>query len=425
MFIWTEIADGYSVTAEFTCGIDGHKESVVAEVESEETDPGCETDGYITYTASVLFGEEIYEDEKVITDDGSALEHDYSQYYEGSNYQPTFVWTEKADGGYTAVAVFYCKNDPSHTQEIAAEISVEDGVECSEGGNLYYYASVEFNDCYYNDEKIVEVGPGHDLIPVFHWISNEEVYTAELYMVCTREDYQYGPIEVELVTSEEDGYTLYTATAYYNEIEYTDSKMIVQNTVLPLSVGNTYKVGDTIELNGTVYFSDDYNDAKRTSMSGLTSLVSVESGASTQSSFDAIILENDLFVRMDDLGYAAGETPEWLFDPSDGTLVGVSIESGTGTYDDPYILKPVYGVSVTYEANDGIFNSFEGYSVTQYYTEQEISDGVYAIPIAENPESSGKLFLGWFTDEYATEEFDFENTPITESITLYAGWISI
>ena len=103
-------------------------------------------------------------------------------------------------------------------------------------------------------------------------------------------------------------------------------------------------------------------------------------------------------------------------------LVGVKIVSGSGTDTDPYVLAPVYGISVTYEANDGIFNTVEGYSVTQYYA--QASGGVYVNPIAENPESSGKLFIGWFTDEYGEEKFDF-STPITGSITLYAGWVSI
>ncbi|MBO4354306.1 MAG: InlB B-repeat-containing protein, partial [Clostridia bacterium] len=427
VFVWTETENGYTATAEFTCTRNAaHKKTVTAEVVAVTTDPTCEEDGYITYTATAVLGNENYSDKKVVVDEETALGHDFSQYYEGSNYQPTFVWTENADGSYTAKAVFYCKNDSSHTEEIDAEIGVEDGVDCTEGGNMYYYASVEFNDCYYTDEKVVPVEPGHDLIPVFHWITNADGYAVEFYMVCTREDYQDGPISVELTTSEGDDYVLYTATVVYNEKEYTESKKVVK-TEKPLEVGETYTVGDTMIIDGNVYFSDDYERASRTSMTGNTPLVDVGylEGTTQTDSFDAIIIENDQFVRVDDNGWAAGETPEWLFTPSDKSIVGVKVESGSGTDTDPYVLQPVYGVKVIFEANDGVFNTTEGNSVTQYYTEQEIEDGVYAIPPAENPESSGKLFLGWFTDEYATEKFDFEKTPITESITLYAGWIGI
>ena len=358
-------------------------------------------------------------------DEESAIGHDFSQYYEGSDNVPTFVWTKEADGGYTAVAVFSCKNDPSHTIEVDAEISFEDGVDCTEGGTMYYYASVLFNDCYYTDEKQVEVGPGHKLMPVFHWIIGEETFTVEFYMICERGDYHTDPISVDLVTTEEDGYTLYTATAVYEDVEYTESKTVIKNTEKPLEVGATYRIGDTIAISGTVYFSDDYTSAKRTSMSGPTPIIGVGSEDGTQTSYDAVMLQNELFVRMDDNGWAAGETPEWLFTSSDSEIVGVTITGGSGTAEDPYTLAPVYGVTVTYKANDGVFNVAEGYSVTQYYTEQEVSDGVHAIPIAENPEASGRLFIGWFTDEYAIEKFDFEKTPITESIILYAGWIAV
>ena len=425
-FTWTSTDNGYTVTAEFVCTHNAeHKENVTASVATVVTDPTCDDDGFTTYTATVVFGDEEYSDEKVVVDENSALGHDFSQYYEGSEYRPTFVWTEEDNGGYTAVAVFNCKNNSSHTQEIDAEIGVEDGVDCTDGGYIYYYASVLFNDCDYSEEKKVWAEPGHKLMPVFHWINYGETYSVEFHMVCERGDYQDGPNSAELLTTEEKGYTLYTATAVYDNVVYTENKKVVKNTEHPLEVGATFKIGDTIDLNGTVYFSDDYSGAERTSMSGPASIVGVGYESGTQTSYAAVMLQNDQFVRMDDNGWAAGETPEWLFTSSGGDIVGVTISGGSGTEEDPYTLTPVYSVTVTYNANDGVFNTIEGYSVTQYYTDEEVSSGVYAVPIAENPESSGKLFIGWFTDEYATEKFDFENTPITESITLYAGWVSI
>lgn len=41
----------------------------------------------------------------------------------------------------------------------------------------------------------------------------------------------------------------------------------------------------------------------------------------------------------------------------------------------------------------------------------------------EAPERPGYSFLGWFTDEAATQRFDFALTPITGNLTLYAGWV--
>ena len=423
-FIWTATSDGYTAKAEFTCSQNDHTETVTAEVVPVVTPPTCDEDGYTTYTATVSFDNKTFTDKKVTVDEETAIGHDYSQYYEGSNDQPTFKWTEDNNGGYTATAVFYCKNDNKHTTEIAAEIGVEDGVDCTEGGKIYYYASVDFNNCSYYDTKEVEVGPGHDLIPVFHWMVMEKGYSVELYMVCTREDYQYGPIEVDLDVSEGDGYTLYTATAVYEETTYTDEKKVLKTTK-SLEVGGTYKPGETMDIDGTAYFTDGFGDAPTTLVTGPVTIGSVGVAEGTEVTYDAVTVYNNQFVRTDYLGAAVSETPEWLFASGNGMLVGVKIESGSGTENDPYVLTPVYGEKVTFEANDGVFNMTSGYSVTQYYTDEEIEGGVYAIPIPENPESSGKLFTGWYTDPDATKKFDFDQTPITESITLYAGWISI
>lgn len=95
----------------------------------------------------------------------------------------------------------------------------------------------------------------------------------------------------------------------------------------------------------------------------------------------------------------------------------MTIESGTGTENDPYILAAVYGVRVIYDANGGMFAPAGDTSVTQYYAGQN----AYAIPPAINPEAEGMLFLGWFTDQLNENKFDFDNTPITENITLNAG----
>ena len=423
-FTWTATSDGYSVTAKFTCSRNDHTETVTAGVVPVVTPPTCEEDGYTTYTATASFDNKTFTDEKVVVDEETALGHDYSQYYEGSNEKPTFIWTEDSDGGYTAKAVFYCKNNSSHKNEVAAEIGVEDGVDCLEGGTVYYYASVVFNNCTYNDIKEVEVEPGHDLIPVFHWTIMEEGYAVEFYMVCTREDYQDGPVEVSVNKSEGSDYTLYTATVIYDETEYTDQKKVLKTTK-SVAVGEVFKPGDTMNIDGTVYFTDGFDDAQTTLVTGPVTMGSVGVEEEDQDTYDALAIYNNQFVRTDDNGWVVSEIPEWLFVPGNGMLVGVKIESGSGTQDSPYVLTPVYGEKVTYEANDGVFNVADGYSVTQYYTDEEIENGVYATPIPENPESSGKLFLGWYTDPDATEKFDFDNTPITESITLYAGWIRI
>ena len=42
--------------------------------------------------------------------------------------------------------------------------------------------------------------------------------------------------------------------------------------------------------------------------------------------------------------------------------------------------------------------------------------------VNDPPAKTGHRFVGWFADEDLTEEFDFDNTPVTEPITLYAKY---
>ena len=40
-----------------------------------------------------------------------------------------------------------------------------------------------------------------------------------------------------------------------------------------------------------------------------------------------------------------------------------------------------------------------------------------------DPEKEGYIFTGWYSDKELTNEFDFENTRITENTNIYAKWV--
>lgn len=62
-----------------------------------------------------------------------------------------------------------------------------------------------------------------------------------------------------------------------------------------------------------------------------------------------------------------------------------------------------------------------GYNGAEPIPDQFVVQSNYAEePTA--PVREGYSFLGWFTDEAATQRFDFKLTPITGDLTLYAGW---
>ena len=444
--VWAWNADN-TATVTFTEKNGGDPLVIIADVVGVYTNPACEVDGYYTYTATATHEDKVFSDVKVVQDPGTATGHDFSHYNANNTaLQPEFTWSGNAeDEGYTATATFRCKNDPSHVQVLDCEVSVEDGVDCDNGGTLYNYASVSFNDNYYYDEYEVEVGPGHKLMPVFHWMEiGDSQMVAELNMVCERGDYNSGGITATMQSTEYANYTLWTATASYDNVEYTAHKKIyVDTSFKDLAVGMSYYINDAMNIgNTTTYFTDDFDGAHRSNMSGTTYLDSVlkagEDGGNSSLEqdeqlapvleYDRLVFTNDLYARMYDdnnptnaglhsLGYYEFS---WIFTPNSGTLIGVTVVSGSGTEQDPYVLSPIYGAVVTFNANDGIFNSQESNTINQYLT-----IGSYALEPNENPEADGRLFTGWYTDEYGENKFDFENTPITGNVTLYAGYVYI
>ena len=443
---WTDTSDGSTATVTFTCQNNEDHVEVVDATVGEPTDAAatCEKGPTRTFDGTVTFGGNDYQDSHEVVL-GDPLGHSYGE--------PEWEWvdTETSDDEgipiYQAFAVFTCANDPTHVERIEVagdDLRFEGGVSCTDTGFVTYYASVVFGGVDYEDEHEVEVpAVGHAYMNVFHWIYDGEQYDVEFYRVCSREDDSIGPITAEVTSEDMGAYTLYTATVTYEDVEYSEQKKVVEtDTDKELGIGTTYFIGDTIELgSNTVYFTDDYDGSHRSNMSGSTLLTGVlragETGGVTFSSdneavldYDRITFNNDQYARMTDEGYLNGigyEEASWIFTASENTIVGVTITGGSGTEEDPYVLSVVYGATVTYVANDGMFGIVvtQATSITQYYTAQEVSDGVYAIPPAENPEADGRLFLGWFTDAYGENKFDFDTTPITESITLYAGWIAM
>jgi len=67
------------------------------------------------------------------------------------------------------------------------------------------------------------------------------------------------------------------------------------------------------------------------------------------------------------------------------------------------------------------FDSQGGTSVPAVEVEEDALVTEPTAPTREGVDGKAYSFTGWFTDEAATSAFDFE-TPITEDITLYAGW---
>ncbi|MGN0824125.1 MAG: leucine-rich repeat protein [Candidatus Coproplasma sp.] len=132
-----------SATATFTCATDSkHVENVTATITSVVNTPAtCDTDGLITYTATVSLGGKTYVNEKSET-----LEK------LGHNYIVTWTWT----GYESAKATFTCANDNTHAENLTATITsaVTTPVTCDTDGVKTYTAMVSFGGKTYTDEKI-------------------------------------------------------------------------------------------------------------------------------------------------------------------------------------------------------------------------------------------------------------------------------
>ena len=132
---WTGVE---SATATFTAKDDPtYSETVDALITSTvTTEPGCETEGVRTYTATALFHGQTYDDTK--TAPVPAVGHDWGA--------PVWTWT----GTTAATAAFTCQRDPNHTHQETAVITSAQG-EGEDLGYTVYTAAVTLDGATYTD----------------------------------------------------------------------------------------------------------------------------------------------------------------------------------------------------------------------------------------------------------------------------------
>ena len=164
-----------SASAVFTCGNDAsHTQTLTAAVTSQvTTEPGCESTGVRTYTATVTFEGQTYTDTK--TETLPAAGHVWGQ--------PVWQWT-----GFAAQAVFACARDAGHTQTLTAAVTSQVTTEpgCESTGVRTYTATVTLEGRTYTDTKTETLpATGHDtqLVGAKPATCTEDGYTGD--EVCT------------------------------------------------------------------------------------------------------------------------------------------------------------------------------------------------------------------------------------------------
>ncbi len=208
--VWTWLEDetnGYTASAAFTTndGMAEFTQTLNASVSSVRTEPKCETDGSVVYTAAVAFGGQTYTDTK--TDTLTALGHSWGE--------ASYTWSEDNS---SVTATRSCARDASHveTETVTATSAVTDPT-CEAAGKTVYTASFD-NAAFVTQTKEVPIDAlGHSWDePVWTWSTDYTVamaiFTCE---TCNRKQPVFATVEDVVIpaTCEEDGKTAYTATA--------------------------------------------------------------------------------------------------------------------------------------------------------------------------------------------------------------------
>ena len=228
-----------SASAVFTCGNDGsHTQTLTAAVTSQvTTEPGCESTGVRTYTATVTFEGQTYTDTK--TETLPAAGHVWGQ--------PVWQWT-----GFAAQAVFACARDAGHTQTLTAAVTSQVTTEpgCESTGVRTYTATVTFEGQTYTDTKTETLpATGHDtqLVGAKAATCTEDGYTGDEVCKTCGVTVKKGEVipatghDTQLVgakpaTCTEDGYT-------GDEVCKTCGVTVKKGEVIPATGHDTQLVG--------------------------------------------------------------------------------------------------------------------------------------------------------------------------------------
>ena len=437
-FIWTPVYSsdagsvlsdsptimGYTAVARFVCSRNSEHVLTLSEdveVTYVDTPAGCEEDAYRTFTALVTYEGRSYSDTKKQVFEETAHGHDYSE------VSQNFDWGTGEDGSATASIRAYCAYGCGSYDSIAAEVYMEGDSSdlCEEGADVTYFAYVLYRDNFYEEQKEVEnVVLGHDYgAPIFEWTPDGANYYATAYFVCSRCLDHTVTIQSSQAISQSlsDGGRIYTVTVTFNDRTYWGRKEThpSQGTTKAPAVGVSYRVCDHIRLDNYAYFKEGDDSADAVTVVDY-------SGTTVFLTFD-ITLDEDYSITVKDYqtgnvtqslylwenGARNGNVSGWsvTFEEAYGTPVGITIVSGSGTAADPFVLAPLYGKTVTFDYGNGE-------SSTLYFTEDEVEEGVYAVPPTNDPKLPGYIFNGWMLDGVP---YDF-GEEVTDNLTLTPLW---
>jgi len=216
--IWTWSDDYAEANIKINKG-DEELYSAKATVTSERTEPTCETDGQIVYTATVEYDGKTYTETKTEVISAKEFGHDYEF--------TRFLWNKDLT---EAKLEFVCKRDSSHVITRNATVtSVRQEPTCEDDGIERISAILRLDDVTYVDNNQFKILPklGHEY-DYSRWIWDGG--KAKVEFICKHDkthvmtvDAVAAEVSRKEATCEENGEIKYNATVTYDEVGYTDT----------------------------------------------------------------------------------------------------------------------------------------------------------------------------------------------------------
>ena len=221
---WIWFKDYTSVTAYFVCSRDpSHTDSVTAtDIDINEVTATCEKEGKTEYSIEIVFDGNTYSDTAVVTI--PATGHNWSA--------PEWTWSDDSS---EAAATFTCQNDPSHTETLAAEVTIVDTTvaTCTAPGETGFMAKVTFNGKDHTDKQtVINEALGHDWT-VSEWIWSKDHTSVTAKFVCSRDPSHTDSVtatDIDInevsATCEKDGKTEYSVEIVFDGNTYSDTAVV-------------------------------------------------------------------------------------------------------------------------------------------------------------------------------------------------------
>ena len=247
------------------------RDSIAADVTKVETKATCEKDGYITYTATVVYEGETFTDTRTV-DTEPATGHKWGT--------ATYDWVEDpTTGSMTCTAKRICENDENHVETENAKVEYEEikTPTVREPGEGVYTATFSENENFETQTKKVTIDSLEPVYgePTYEWSEDNSTVTAILPCINGDEDDAFK-VTVNTIGQQtkepnctDKGETTYTATFDDDRFE-TQTKVVADVEATGHTYGAPEWQWDEVKRTATAVFYCEENDDQQDIQANVT-----------------------------------------------------------------------------------------------------------------------------------------------------------